>query len=135
MLEAFGEFNAAHAQLHLDEANIINQNQDDVLASGDALADSVEEAGLETAGLLNQKLGMQNDLRKMGWNDADIAAMRTNLGYDLSEQDMALNNDQNLIDKKQENLSQKKMNMSRFHVGFLKLCMTKWLRFAMLWKL
>jgi len=60
-LEAFREFNAANAQLNLDEANLINQNQDDVLASGDALADSVEKVGSETAGLLNEKLGVQDE--------------------------------------------------------------------------
>lgn len=46
------------------------------------------------------EIRLGNDLRKMGWSDAEIQAIRQNLGYELSEQDMLFNNFQQLMNQR-----------------------------------
>jgi len=51
-----------------------------------------------------EEIRLGNDLRTMGWTDADISALRQNLGYDLSEANQEFDNYNNLINMKLSNL-------------------------------
>jgi len=51
-----------------------------------------------------EEIRLGNDLRTMGWTDADISSLRQNLGYDLSEANQEFDNYNNLINMKLSNL-------------------------------
>ena len=51
-----------------------------------------------------EEIRLGNDLRTMGWTDADISSLRQNLGYDLSEANQEFDNFNNLINMKLSNL-------------------------------
>lgn len=104
--EAAGATGAANVQQTTADvsANINNAAQNAQI--DDEYINKLIEARLQQdrGAVSSEEIRLGNDLRQMGWTDAEISALRTNLGYDLGEAGAEFNNYQDLMNMKLANI-------------------------------
>lgn len=104
--QAAGATGAANvAQTSADASARVNNAQSQAQIN-DEYINKLIDARLQSdrSNVSAEEIRLGNDLRSLGWTDAEIAAMKTNLGYDLGESDAKFNNYNSLMNMQLANL-------------------------------